>query len=135
LASALLLNEKKQNNHNKNKMKQLFFLCLLLLTSTLSAQEESKPVLKIQTSAECNECKARIEEKLNYTKGISWAELDVPTKVCTVKFNTAKISKEEIQQIIVQLGYDADSLKADPKAYEALPSCCKANMEKAKHPN
>jgi copper chaperone CopZ len=115
-------------------MKQLFFLGLLMLTSILSAQQEGKPVIKIQTSAECNECKARIEEKLNYTKGISWSELDVPTKVCTVKYNAAKISKEEIQQIIVQLGYDADSLKADPTAYAGLPSCCKANMENTSHP-
>lgn len=28
-------------------------------------------------------------------------------------------------KIVSQLGYDADDIKADPKAYAKLPKCCK----------
>jgi len=109
-------------------MKTILSICLVLIAMTGFGQETGKPTIKIQTSAECDDCKARIEDKLNYTKGVSFAELDVPSKVCTVKYNTEKISKEEILLLISNLGYDADSIKANPTAYEALPSCCKANM-------
>lgn len=106
-------------------MKKILILSLLLIANFTFAQNTSKPTIKIQTTAECNECKARIENKLNYTKGISWAELDVSSKVCTVKFNSKKISKAEILSIIANLGYDADSVKANVEAYKALPACCK----------
>lgn len=100
-------------------------LSIVLLSFTLFGQSNKKQVIKIQTTAECDECKARVENKLNYIKGVSWAELDVPSKVCTVKFNTEIISKSKILDIIAHLGYDADSVKANPEAYKALPACCK----------
>lgn len=106
-------------------MKTLFSLCLMIMSFTALGQKAEKQTITIQTSAECNECKERLEGKLNYTKGISFAELDVPTKVCTVKYSPDKISKEKVLKIISDLGYDADDVKADPKAYEALPTCCK----------
>jgi copper chaperone CopZ len=96
-----------------------------VLSFNLLGQKSEKQLITIQTTAECNECKERIENKLNYTKGISFSELDVPTKVCTVKFSPDKISKEEILKMISDLGYDADDVKANPTAYEALPTCCK----------
>jgi hypothetical protein len=32
---------------------------------------------------------------------------------------------EKIRIAITKSGYDADSLKADPKAFKHLPECCK----------
>jgi mercuric ion binding protein len=49
----------------------------------------------------------------------------------TVKFKTAKISLDEIKKIVVETGYDADDMKANPEAVEQLPACCKpGGMEK-----
>ena len=79
----------------------------------------------IHTSAECGSCKDRIEGKLNYTSGIRFAELDVPSKDLTVKYNPKKITIKEIKEILSELGYDADEVKANPKAVEKLPACCK----------
>lgn len=107
-----------------------FFLSLVTCFFLLNATAQKKQTIVIQTSAECGQCKERIEGKLNYTKGISFAELDVPTKQCTVKYDTEKISKEEILQEISKLGYDADGVKANQEAYENLPQCCKVNMHK-----
>ena len=94
----------------------------------ISAQEtkkENKPGdVYIQTSAECGSCKKRIEEKLNYTKGVRFAELDLRDKVLHVKFSTKKISLEEIKNILSETGYDADDVKANPKAVKELPACC-----------
>ena len=43
----------------------------------------------------------------------------------TVFFNAKKTDLPAIRTAISQLGYDADDVKADPKAYEALDGCCK----------
>ena len=107
-------------------MKTLFLGMLLLIGCTAFSQKQSKSMtVVIHTSAECDECKTRLEGKLNFTKGVKFAELDVPSKKLTVKFSPKTISLEEIKQIVSDLGYQADELKANPEAYEKLPSCCK----------
>jgi mercuric ion binding protein len=107
-------------------MKLLLSLLFVGMT-TLSFSQTDKKVetLKFDTSAECGSCKKRIEGKLNYTKGIKFAELDVPTKVLTVKFKTADISAEEIKKTVADVGYDCGDVKANKKAYAELPGCCK----------
>ena len=107
-------------------MKNIIALAFVMFTLSSFAQKKIKEVV-IQTSAECASCKERIESKMNYTKGIKFAELDVPTKKLTVKFKTKNFSLKEIKEMIVALGYDADEMKANPEAYEALPACCKVD--------
>jgi mercuric ion binding protein len=107
-------------------MKNILVLVFALFTLTAFGQKKVEEIV-ILTSAECGSCKERIEGKLNYTKGIKFADLDVPSKKLTVKYSTKKISKEEVMKIITDLGYDADDLKANAEAYEALPQCCKVN--------
>lgn len=105
-------------------MKNIIAIAFVMFTLTSLAQKKVQEVV-IQTSAECGSCKDRIESNLNYVKGIKFAELDVPSKKLTVKFKTKKVSLKEIKEMVVALGYDADALKADVVAYDALPACCK----------
>ncbi|MFA7272507.1 MAG: heavy metal-associated domain-containing protein [Crocinitomicaceae bacterium] len=107
-------------------MKNVLVMVFALLTLTAFGQKKVGEIV-IHTTAECESCKERLEGKLNYTVGIKFADLDIPTKNLTVKYTTAKISLEEIKKIISDLGYDADDVKANPEAYEALPTCCKVN--------
>ena len=93
----------------------------------LHAQTDKAPktqTVVIKTSAECGDCKERVESKLNYTKGISFAELNYEKQELTVKFKTDKISLDEIRKIVSELGYDADEVKANTKAQKELPACC-----------
>jgi len=101
-------------------MKNLIILLSLIISVNCFGQE-----IKIQTSAECNDCKVRLEDKLNYTKGVKFAELDLETKIIVVGYSEKKITSDEIKKIISELGYDADDVKANPEAYEKLPACCK----------
>jgi copper chaperone CopZ len=78
----------------------------------------------IQTSAECGDCKTRIEEGLNYTKGVSFAELDLETKKVTVKYNAEKITLDEVKKAINKIGYHADDFKASQENILKLPACC-----------
>lgn len=103
-------------------------LCFALLFGTMVVAQEKKQEKKqevvIVTSAECGTCKKIMEEKLNYTKGILFADLDVPTQKLTVKFKTKNISADQIRTIISELGYDADDVKAVPEKVLELPKCC-----------
>lgn len=100
----------------------LFFF---LTPSFGQKSESSSGFAVIQTSAECGQCKDRLEETLNYTAGIRYAELNLEDMKLEVKFNPKKISLTEIKEIISKTGYDADEVKAVPSAVEQLPACCK----------
>lgn len=104
-------------------MKVKLFVMLIALFSMSFVKQNVKEVV-IKTSAECGMCKERIEEKLNYTKGVTYVELDVSSKLLTVKYKEEKISLEKIREILSDLGYDADDVKANPESQKKLPACC-----------
>ena len=103
-------------------MKLAILFVITLMTFQLTAQKTQTQ--EIKTSAECGMCKDRIEDKLNYTKGVVFAELTVDTKILKVRYNTKKISLDVIKNILSSLGYDADEVKAVPSAVAKLPKCC-----------
>jgi copper chaperone CopZ len=107
-------------------MKTSVLSLLFVLLSTLSYGQKSITI-QIQTSAQCDDCKERIEGKLNYTKGIKFAELNDQTKIVTVKYNPKKIELLAIKQTIAKIGYDADEVKAAKEDVEKLPKCCQPN--------
>jgi len=104
-------------------MKTIIVVCIAFLAFGFK-QDAKTQLVTIKTSAECGDCKERIESKLNYTKGIVFSELDFKTKDLTVKFKPAKITLEQIKQIVSEVGYDADDVKANVDAQKALPLCC-----------
>lgn len=110
-------------------MKRIFVLLTSILlifnfTAIAGAKKEVKEI-SIKTSAVCGMCKDRLESNLIYEKGVKSVKLDLKTKVLTLKYRADKTSPEEIRKAVSKLGYDADEVKADEKAYENLPACCK----------
>ena len=110
----------------RNMKKGMLLLFALMFLQTANAQEKKSKLetVIIQTSAECGDCEDRIEEMLNYTKGIKFSELDLETKKLTVKYATKKISLAEIKTKLSELGYDADEVKSNPESVKKLPLCC-----------
>lgn len=81
--------------------------------------------ITIKTSAVCQQCKDRIEKNMAFEKGVRSVVLDLKTKELTVEYRTAKTNPEKLKTAVTKIGYDADEMEADPKAYEKLPTCCK----------
>ncbi len=116
----------------KNLKKTILVNILVIFAFTTNAQENQKIAeIKIKTSAVCNMCKETLESNLAFEKGIKKTELEVKSSIITVTYNPQKITPEKIRKAISKLGYDADEVPADPKAYEKLSSCCK--KENAAH--
>lgn len=99
----------------------------MLATFSFSFKKSEVKEVVIKTSSECGMCKERIEEKLNYTKGVTYVNLDISSKLLTVKYKEEKITLEKIREIISKIGYDADDVKANPESQKNLPVCCKPN--------
>lgn len=103
-------------------------IIVLLLTfsvSGLKAQTKKIDTAYIKTSAICEDCKERIEKAMAYENGVKSADLNVDTKMLTVVFKTNKTDIETIRKSISEVGYDADDVPANMKAYEKLPDCCR----------
>ena len=92
-----------------------------ILTMNAWAQKET---VKIETSAQCEMCKERIEEEMQFTKGVTAANLDVESQILTITFKSKKTNLDKIKRAISLIGYDADEILADEKAHDKLPKCC-----------
>ncbi len=126
------------NKKNIMKFKVILMIVLsIVIVNTISAQEAKKKdkkekkleVVEIQTSAICGDCKERLEHDIAFEKGVKFVELDDDTKILTIKYKQGKNNKENLKKAITKVGYDADDLPADEKAYNALPDCCKKGNE------
>jgi periplasmic mercuric ion binding protein len=111
---------------------KLIFAALIIssLTMNARAQEQKKEeTITIKTSAVCGMCKERIENDMKFEKGVTEVSLNVKTKMLTVTYKTSKTNPEKLKIAVTKIGYDADELTADSKAYEKLPPCCKKGNE------
>ena len=102
-------------------MKKIIIVIFSILTMNAWAQKETA---KIETSAQCEMCKERIEEEMQFTKGVTAANLDVESQILTITFKSKKTNLDKIKRAISLIGYDADEILADEKAHDKLPKCC-----------
>lgn len=73
----------------------------------------------------CETCGPQIEKKLLKEKGVQMVTLDETAMTIKVVYNSKKTDLDKIKAAISKLGYDADDVKADVAAYDALDGCCK----------
>lgn len=102
----------------------LLGLILVFGSMNLNAQKTTETI-KIKTTAQCEHCKEAMEKAMAYEKGVISSELDLETKILEVKYKSGKTNPEKIRKAISDIGYDADDVKADSKAYKNLDPCCK----------
>ena len=109
-------------------MKYLLAFSLIFFVGTSFAQDKKAKTetISFKVSVICGSCKDRIEKKLNYTKGVVFAEVDLDKKIVTVKYKTKNLNQDLIKGIVSKVGYDAGEVPRDPEAFEALPKCCKS---------
>lgn len=108
----------------KNSVIVLSILMFFGLSSAINQSAKTKTITFI-TTAICGDCKERIEEKLNYTKGVIFAELNLDNKMLTVKYKPEIITDIQIKEILASIGYSSDTVIRNHEAYLALPKCCR----------
>lgn len=114
-------------------MKNLVVFILALISFSTSFAQEPKKNQKvvIKTAIYCDHCKEcetcgkNFQANMLKIKGLKMYELDEKKMTITVYYNAQKTNLQTIKTAISKLGYDADDVKADFKAYEKLDGCCK----------
>lgn len=104
----------------------LFFLLFTSFCSFLPIQKTAEIVIK--SSTVCETCKETIEKNLTFEKGVKEVLVDYEKKEVKVVYRPDKTSPEKIKLALTKLGYDADEMKADPKAKAKLPACCQKEV-------
>jgi periplasmic mercuric ion binding protein len=115
-----------------------YILILFSLFAALNGFSQQKDSLispklsfvKIKTSAVCDMCKETIEKAMAFEKGLKKSNLDVDSKMLSVWFNPKKTNSQDIRISVTKIGYDADNLPAQNKAYQKLNECCKKDAHK-----
>lgn len=109
----------------------LLFSILFFAPNAATAQQKSnqkaiiKTVLYCDHCKECETCGLKFKTEMLKIKGLKMYELDEKKMTITVYYNSQKTNLQTIKTAISKLGYDADDIKADAKAYEKLDGCCK----------
>ncbi|MDL2296454.1 heavy-metal-associated domain-containing protein [Bacteroidales bacterium OttesenSCG-928-B11] len=109
--------------------KYILTLLIAVIGITAFAQKSKSETVVIQTNGVCETCKKTFTENVPFFKGVTDFKYDVATAKMTVTYNPQKTTVAEIRQGVSKLGYNADDVKADPKAREKLPACCKTEKK------
>lgn len=108
------------------KRLSLTAILMLILAMTINLKAEEKLTsAKIKSPVQCEMCDATIKKGLAKVSGIDSVVVDLENQIITVAYDEEETSIERIRRAISKLGYDADDVKADPRAYSKLSKCCK----------
>jgi mercuric ion binding protein len=122
----LLLLKHKINLVSKMNTLKKISAALILFISVFSLSVSAQTAeVKIKTSAQCDECKERIEKALAFEKGIKSATVNIENQIVTVVYYDKRTTAENVRQAIANIGYDADDVPAKKETYDKLPKCCK----------
>lgn len=105
-------------------MRYLILLAAAALALGASAQSRKVEHLSIQSSTVCDMCEETIEKNLIYEKGVKKVEVDLSTSMVHIDYDPRKNDPEALRTALTRLGYAADGVPGDPKAFAALPACC-----------
>ena len=73
----------------------------------------------------CGTCAKTIQKAIYHVDGVKDVDVSVEKKVAEVKFVSMQTNLQAIEEAITEAGYDANSRKRNPDAYEKLDKCCK----------
>lgn len=105
-------------------MRTLIAICLITIGLTATAQSKKTSSLAIQSSTVCDMCVETIKNNLIYEKGVKKVEVDLTTSAVHIDYDANKNTPEALRAALIKLGYAADGVPGDAKAFAKLPACC-----------
>jgi len=118
------------------KNSKLIFFGLFLIISVVGKSQSKADTLVIKTQVQCDHCKTyetcglKFERDLYLSKGIKDARYNSADTTIVVVYRSNKTNPVAIRQLVSKMGFDADDVPADPKAYDKLDDCCRLEIPK-----
>ena len=109
-------------------MRKIILLAFILFVSCSVKSNTSNSTNLVEISLptmQCNMCVDNIESSLNKVDGIVKFQVELSDLIVTVKYDAKKLSQEEIELAISNVGYKANAIDANLEAYNKLAMCCK----------
>ena len=109
-------------------MRKIILLAFILFVSCSVKSNTSNSTNMIEISLptmQCNMCVDNIESSLKKVVGIVKFQVELNDLIVKIKYDTKKISQEEIELAISNVGYKANAIDANVEAYNKLAICCK----------
>lgn len=95
-------------------LKRLLTLsAILFFVNVLYAQESKTDTVYFDTSIHCEKCKDTMFDNLPHVNGVMDLDVDVPTKIVAVTFNTGETTIAKLAGKINELGYSAFIIPKD----------------------
>lgn len=106
-------------------MKSLFAFIIISVLGFTACNTATSPekTITFKVWGNCEKCKKTIEGSCA-VDGVKEKDWNTESKLMTIKFDTTKVSQDELEQLIAKVGYDNDAYFGDDYAYAKLESCC-----------
>jgi copper chaperone CopZ len=104
----------------------VLFLGTVAQMGCSSQSEAGVAEIKLPT-VQCEACALTITTVLKKETGVKDVNVDLQKKLVKVSYLKAKTNQDKLESAVALAGYDANSKKANKKAYEGLPGCCKVS--------
>ena len=102
-----------------------FVLFLVFFSTAVAAIVQNEKTVTFKVYGNCPMCVERIQDAALENKNVKSANWDLQTKMLTVVYDEDKVSLQEINQNIANVGHDTETVRAPDRKYKRLPDCCK----------
>lgn len=100
-----------------------FIICIIAILFSVKLQAQVV-TSTVAVKGNCEECKERIENAADI-KGVKNCIWDETKQAVTITYDSKKVTLDQIEKAIAASGHETSHAKADLKAYNGLPACCK----------
>lgn len=108
----------------------IIFSTLFLVLNLNARNNASKDsTIVIKTTAVCEMCVETIEKGYAFEKGVKSSSVNLEANIVSVTYRTNKTDAQAVKRALTKMGYAADEMDPDPKAYEDLHYCCKIDFD------
>ncbi|MBK9176209.1 MAG: heavy-metal-associated domain-containing protein [Flavobacteriales bacterium] len=103
---------------------RVFLILAAVCISTFVVAQKRTEHLEIQSSTVCDMCVKTIETNLIYEKGVKKVHVSLDSSLVHIDYDARKNSPEGLRAALIKLGYAADGVPGEAKAFAKLPACC-----------
>ncbi len=105
-----------------NRINIASLIMIAFMAVSVAFAGEAKEV-KMKTNLHCGSCKSKIEKGLKTHNGIESMNVDVASKMVTVRYNPDLTNEASLTKAISGIGYKAEVVDAEAKSCSTKKSC------------
>ena len=114
-------------------MKKLFavlFLTFFVFSAAFAQRKRDREIIQIKANVECQACQKIIERYFQREPGIINLHVFYRKNLIRATYKPSRTTPSRIRTAIANLGFNADTVKANPYYAKRLPPCCRQKEEK-----